>query len=107
MYLKDLTGKTVLDIGCGSGGITAALARDFGATKVISIDVEEPVCRHARHTAAVVSDYRPQLKSFHRLYGVDLFQIFLFFSYSTAPSWQPSTRLGLGACTFPIWKTVV
>ena len=48
----DLTGKTVLDIGCGSGGITAALARDFGAAKVIGIDVEEPVCRHARHTAA-------------------------------------------------------
>lgn len=48
----DLTGKTILDIGCGSGGITAALARDFGASRVIGIDVEGPVCRHARQTAA-------------------------------------------------------
>ena len=52
----DLTGKTVLDIGCGSGGITTALARDFGAGRVIGIDVEEPVCRHARQTAAGVAD---------------------------------------------------
>ena len=44
----DLTGKKVLDIGCGSGGITAGLAKDFGAAKVVGIDVEEPVCREAR-----------------------------------------------------------
>ncbi|MEM7346954.1 MAG: methyltransferase domain-containing protein [Chloroflexota bacterium] len=47
----DLTNKTVLDIGCGSGGITALLAKEYGAAKVVGIDVEEPVCRHARQTA--------------------------------------------------------
>ena len=47
----DLQGKTVLDIGCGSGGITASLAKEYGAAKVIGIDVEAPVCRHAKETA--------------------------------------------------------
>jgi len=47
----DLAGKTVLDIGCGAGGITAALARDYGATRVIGIDVESPVCEAARAQA--------------------------------------------------------
>ena len=47
----DLAGKTVLDIGCGAGGITAALARDHGAAKVVGIDVEEPVCAAARRQA--------------------------------------------------------
>jgi phosphoethanolamine N-methyltransferase len=46
-----LTGKTVLDIGCGAGGITAALARDYGAARVVGIDVEAPVCATARHQA--------------------------------------------------------
>ena len=43
----DLSGKTVLDIGCGTGGITVSLARDYGAARVIGIDVEEPVCTRA------------------------------------------------------------
>ncbi|MCB8944954.1 MAG: methyltransferase domain-containing protein [Ardenticatenaceae bacterium] len=47
----DLVGKEVLDIGCGSGGITVLLATEFGAARVIGVDVEEPVCRHARETA--------------------------------------------------------
>jgi phosphoethanolamine N-methyltransferase len=47
----DLAGRTVLDIGCGAGGITAALARDYGAAKVVGIDVEEPVCAAARRQA--------------------------------------------------------
>ena len=47
----DLAGKAVLDIGCGAGGITAALARDYGAAKVVGIDVEEPVCAAARRQA--------------------------------------------------------
>ena len=29
----DLAGRTVLDIGCGSGGITVSLARDYGAAE--------------------------------------------------------------------------
>ena len=44
----DLAGKTVLDIGSGAGGVTAALARDHGAGQVIGIDVEAPVCDAAR-----------------------------------------------------------
>lgn len=54
----DLGGRTVVDIGCGSGGITAALARDHGAGRVIGLDVEAPVCAAARRRAeaAGVSD---------------------------------------------------
>jgi phosphoethanolamine N-methyltransferase len=44
----DLTGATVIDIGCGSGGATMALVRDHGAGRVIGIDVERPVCERAR-----------------------------------------------------------
>ena len=43
----ELTGRTVLDIGCGSGGITVSLVRDYGAAHVIGIDVEAPVCAKA------------------------------------------------------------
>ncbi|MEM7334327.1 MAG: methyltransferase domain-containing protein [Chloroflexota bacterium] len=46
-----LQDKVVLDIGCGSGGITVSLAKAYGAAKVIGIDVEAPVCLHARETA--------------------------------------------------------
>ncbi|MCL5778273.1 methyltransferase domain-containing protein [Limibaculum sp. FT325] len=48
----DLAGKTVLDIGCGAGGITVELARTFGAAHVIGIDVEEPGCATARRRVA-------------------------------------------------------
>ncbi len=44
----DLNEKKVLDIGCGAGGITLSLARDYGAARVVGIDVEEPVCETAR-----------------------------------------------------------
>ncbi len=44
----DLNDKTVLDIGCGAGGITASLVQDFGATKVTGIDVEAAVCQRAQ-----------------------------------------------------------
>ncbi len=44
----DLTGATVVDIGCGSGGITIGLVRDHWAGFVIGLDVEQPVCDHAR-----------------------------------------------------------
>lgn len=48
----DLRGLTVLDIGCGSGGITLSLASDYDAARVIGIDVEEPVLAKARRRAA-------------------------------------------------------
>jgi len=47
----DLRGKTVLDIGCGSGGITLHLARTHGPAKVIGFDVEVPVLEVARGRA--------------------------------------------------------
>lgn len=48
----DLTGKTVLDIGSGAGGITLSLVRDHGAARVIGVDIEEPVCMRARQLVA-------------------------------------------------------
>ncbi len=47
----DLSGRTVLDIGSGSGGITVDLVRRHGAGRVIGIDVEAEVCRAARERA--------------------------------------------------------
>lgn len=44
----DLAGKSVVDIGCGAGGITLSLVRDHGAGQVIGLDVEAPVCAQAR-----------------------------------------------------------
>lgn len=48
----DLTGASVVDIGCGSGGATIALVRNHGAASVVGIDVEHPVCEHARTRVA-------------------------------------------------------
>ncbi|MGL6208992.1 MAG: class I SAM-dependent methyltransferase, partial [Paracoccaceae bacterium] len=44
----ELCGKSVLDIGCGAGGIDIALVRDHGAAYVCGLDVEDPVLAHAR-----------------------------------------------------------
>jgi SAM-dependent methyltransferase len=44
----DLSGKSVLDIGCGAGGIDIALVRSHGAGYVCGLDVEDPVLTHAR-----------------------------------------------------------
>ncbi len=44
----DLTGRSVLDIGCGAGGIDIALVRAHGAGFVTGIDVEDTVLDHAR-----------------------------------------------------------
>ena len=54
----DLTGAEVLDIGCGSGGITVDLVRRHDAGRVVGIDVETRVCDHARRRvdAAGLSD---------------------------------------------------
>lgn len=48
----DLLGKTVLDFGCGSGGISLFLARHFQPASVTGYDVEMPVIRKARAEAA-------------------------------------------------------
>ena len=54
----DFTGKTVLDIGCGAGGIDLALVQNHGAGFVLGIDVEDSVLARARHliSAADVTD---------------------------------------------------
>lgn len=54
----ELEGKRVLDIGCGSGGITVSLVTDYKAAHVVGIDVEEPGCQLARDRAskAAVAD---------------------------------------------------
>lgn len=48
----DLTGKSVLDIGCGAGGIDVTLVRDHGAGYVTGIDVEDTVLTRARAVVA-------------------------------------------------------
>lgn len=47
----DLAGRTVLDLGCGSGGITLSLAEEYGAARVVGVDVEAPVLEKARRRA--------------------------------------------------------
>lgn len=47
-----LNQKSVLDFGCGSGGITLYLAQKHQAFRVLGVDVESPVLDHARSAAA-------------------------------------------------------
>jgi len=47
-----LAGKILLDIGCGSGGITLHLVEQHGAAQATGFDVEEPVIAAARRRAA-------------------------------------------------------
>src|SRR5215212_8837170 len=49
-----LAGRTVLDIGCGSGGITLHLVQAHGAGEAIGFDVEAPVIEAARRRAAAL-----------------------------------------------------
>ncbi len=43
----DIRGMTILDIGCGAGGIDLALLRNHGAGHVLGIDVEDSVLTRA------------------------------------------------------------
>ena len=44
----NLKKQKILDIGCGSGGITVSLIDDYGAQKVTGVDVEKDVVKVAR-----------------------------------------------------------
>lgn len=48
----DFAGRSVLDIGCGAGGIDIALVKHHGAGYVCGIDVEDTVLAHARALVA-------------------------------------------------------
>ena len=48
----DIAKKRVLDIGCGSGGITVDLVKEFQAGSVLGVDVEEAPCSRSRALAA-------------------------------------------------------
>lgn len=43
----DLSGKEVLDVGCGVGGCDIVLAKDYGAGHVHGIDIEQPMLDRA------------------------------------------------------------
>jgi phosphoethanolamine N-methyltransferase len=48
----DFSDKMVLDIGCGSGGITLFLARETPLKHITGFDIEEPVIAAARNRSA-------------------------------------------------------
>jgi ubiquinone/menaquinone biosynthesis C-methylase UbiE len=48
----DLAGRSLLDIGCGAGGIDLALVRNHGAGYITGIDVEDTVLTCARELIA-------------------------------------------------------
>lgn len=50
----DLAGRTVLDLGCGAGGIALHLAGKHRAAHVTGFDVEAPVIEHARRRAVAL-----------------------------------------------------
>ena len=47
----DLAGKTVLDIGCGAGGVTLFLAQAYPLKEIVGFDVEQPVIDVAKARA--------------------------------------------------------
>lgn len=48
----DLSGLTILDIGCGLGGATMHIANAYGPGKVIGIDIEDNLIERCRQLAA-------------------------------------------------------
>jgi len=44
---EDISGKKIIDIGCGIGGIDVLLVREHGAASVTGVDIEQPVLDRA------------------------------------------------------------
>ncbi len=81
--ILDKPDLTVLDIGCGWGGMALTLARDFGA-RVTGITLSEEQLAEARARAAAAGladrvsfelmDYRAMNRSFDRIVSVGMFE---------------------------------
>jgi cyclopropane-fatty-acyl-phospholipid synthase len=81
--LLDKPDLTVLDIGCGWGGMALTLAKDFGA-RVTGITLSEEQLTEARARAAAAGladrvkfelmDYRSMTQSFDRIVSVGMFE---------------------------------
>jgi len=81
--ILDRPGLTVLDIGCGWGGMALTLARDFGA-RVTGITLSEEQLAEARARAQVAGladrvsfeliDYRAMDRQFDRIVSVGMFE---------------------------------
>ena len=79
----DRPGLSVLDVGCGWGGMALTLARDFGA-EVVGITLSEEQLHEARARAAVeglddrvsfeLMDYRRLNQQFDRIVSVGMFE---------------------------------
>jgi len=48
----DLTGLTVLDLGCGLGGATVHIARQYGVASIVGIDIEDNLAAACTDLAA-------------------------------------------------------
>ena len=48
----DLAGKAVLDLGCGTGGVTTFLAETCGPASIVGIDIDRGLIERARKRAA-------------------------------------------------------
>src|SRR5882724_400123 len=48
----DLAGKAVLDLGCGTGGVTTFLAETYGPASIVGIDIDRGLIERARKRAA-------------------------------------------------------
>lgn len=88
---KHLKGKTVVDIGCGSGVLSIATAA-LGASKVYGIDIDDAVLSHARANTAlngfstIIECCKPE--EFHLQPPVDSLILMNMIQSEQAIAWQ-------------------